>query len=75
MKFRIWALLLLATPVMAQPGPKTGPELEVVKSFGEWRTLGLAVSRQGVYTLAFFAFWAHTAWIGVKPFGGAMAPG
>lgn len=27
----------------------------------------------GLAAWAFFAFWAHAAWIGVKPFGGAMA--
>jgi uncharacterized membrane protein len=26
----------------------------------------------GLAAWAFFAFWAHAAWIGVKPFGGAM---
>ncbi len=29
----------------------------------------------GLAAWAFFAFWAHGAWIGVKPFGGAMAAG
>jgi uncharacterized membrane protein len=29
----------------------------------------------GLAAWAFFAFWAHAAWIGVKPFGGAMAAG
>jgi len=29
----------------------------------------------GLTAWAFFAFWAHAAWIGVKPFGGAMAAG
>ena len=29
----------------------------------------------GLAAWAFFAFWAHSAWIGVKPFGGAMVAG
>ena len=29
----------------------------------------------GLGAWAFFAFWAHAAWIGVKPFGGAMSAG
>lgn len=29
----------------------------------------------GLAAWAFFAFWAHAAWIGVRPFGGAMAAG
>ena len=30
---------------------------------------------EGLAAWAFFAFWAHAAWIGVRPFGGAMAAG
>ena len=41
------AVLLLALPALAQPEPKVGPELEVVRSFEDFRTLGLAVSHQG----------------------------
>lgn len=29
----------------------------------------------GLAAWAFFAFWAHGAWIGVRPFGGAVAAG
>ena len=29
----------------------------------------------GLAAWGFFAFWAHAAWIGVKPFGGAMVAG
>ncbi len=39
--------LLLALPVHAQPGPKTGPQIERVKAFDDFRTLGLAVSATG----------------------------
>ena len=36
--------------------------------------LRVGVVVAGLAAWAFFAFWAHAAWIGVKPFGGAMAP-
>jgi sugar lactone lactonase YvrE len=74
MRIRLWALLLLTTPVLAQPGPKTGPELELVKDFGDWRTLGLAVSRAGrIFASAPYGAFGNVV-VEVDPRTGAVTP-
>ena len=63
--FLVWAVLNFraarqrdrANGTVVAPGRALPTAIAVVAGLAAW---------------AFFAFWAHGAWIGVKPFGGAM---
>ena len=66
--------LLLAAPSWAQPGPKTGPVLEVVKAFDDFRTLGLAVTRQGRIFASAPSASTGVSVVEVNPRSGAVTP-